>query len=274
MKLIIGTANFSKLYGLDKKKIKKKNLQIIFNYLKKKNIHFFDCSNDYKNLSSFSGYFFNKTKLFYKIKVNNIKTKLFLKEILSIKKNIYCLMIHNIDKYSVENLKKNYLILKNFSKTIPKLKIGISIYDIKDLNLIKKSNLRFDYIQIPINILNNTFTKKNTSELRSKGSKFIARSIFLQGLLLKNTNKIIKHKQFLNTFTQIENFSNKYRITNLELCLDYIKKQKWINKLIIGIDNEYQLKKILSIIRLNKKIKYNYKFFTNEKKIIDPRLWN
>ena len=63
-------------------------------------------------------------------------------------------MIHNIDKYSVENLKKNYLILKNFSKTIPKLKIGISIYDIKDLNLIKKSNLRFDYIQIPINILN------------------------------------------------------------------------------------------------------------------------
>ena len=84
-------------------------------------------------------------------------------------------MIHNIDKYSVENLKKNYLILKNFSKTIPKLKIGISIYDIKDLNLIKKSNLRFDYIQIPINILNNTFTKKNTSELRSKGSKFIAR---------------------------------------------------------------------------------------------------
>ena len=40
MKLIIGTANFAKLYGLDKKKIKKKKLKIIFDYLKKKTFIF------------------------------------------------------------------------------------------------------------------------------------------------------------------------------------------------------------------------------------------
>ena len=84
-------------------------------------------------------------------------------EELLILKNIYCLMIHNIDHNSLKILKQNYLVLKNISKIIPKVKIGISIYDLKDLNLIRRSNLKFDYIQIPLNIFDNTFNKENTS---------------------------------------------------------------------------------------------------------------
>ena len=77
-------------------------------------------------------------------------------------------MIHNIDHSSIKKLKKNYLDLKNITKNFANIKIGISIYDIKDLNLIKRSNLNFDYIQIPLNIFNNTFNSGNTKELRLK----------------------------------------------------------------------------------------------------------
>ena len=178
-------------------------------------------------------------------------------------------MIHNIEHNSIKQLKKNYYDLKYLSKLIPKVKLGISIYDQKDLSLIKRSNLKFHYIQIPLNIFNNTFNEHNTKYLRKKGSRFIARSIFLQGILLRQSNDKVLSKKFQRKLIILDKFLDKYKISRLELSLDFIKKQKWVNKVILGIDNHQQLKNILEKIRL-KKLNYNYKFFTNEKKIIDP----
>ena len=79
MKLIIGTANFLKPYGI-KKKIIKKNLKNIFKYSFKKKIYYFDCSENYGNLKFINEYFFKQTKIFYKIKVENIKKRLFLRK--------------------------------------------------------------------------------------------------------------------------------------------------------------------------------------------------
>ncbi len=274
MKLIIGTANFLKPYGIKKKIIKKKNLKNIFKYSFKKKIYYFDCSENYGNLKFINEYFFKQTKIFYKIKVENIKKKILFEEMQNIKKYIYCIMIHNIDHSSIKKLKKNYLDLKNITEDFANIKIGISIYDIKDLNLIKRSNLNFDYIQIPLNIFNNTFNSGNTKELRLKGVKFIARSVFLQGILLRDvSSKLIKNKLNLKIL-KLNKFLDKYKISSLDICLDFIKKQKWLNKCIVGIDDEIQLKKIIEKINSKKKINHNYKFFTNEKKIIDPRFWN
>jgi aryl-alcohol dehydrogenase-like predicted oxidoreductase len=254
--------------------VKKKNLKNIFDFLQKKKIIFFDCSIDYVNLNSLKNFFFSKSKIFYKIKINQINIQKTIKELTSLKKNIYCLMIHNIDHNSIKRLKKNYANLKILSKIIPKVKLGISIYDLKDLNLIKRSNLKFDYIQIPLNIFDNTFNKENTNDLRKKGFKFIARSIFLQGILLRSSKDQSIKKNFKIKLNKLDQFIYKHKISRLEICLDFIKKQKWINKTIIGIDDVHQLKNIIYKINIKKRIKYNYKFFTNEKKIIDPRIWN
>ena len=94
MKLIIGTANFLKPYGIKKKIIKKKNLKNIFKYSFKKKIYYFDCSENYDNLKFINEYFFKQTKIFYKIKVK-ISKKDFLRNA-KYKKYIYCIMIHNM----------------------------------------------------------------------------------------------------------------------------------------------------------------------------------
>ena len=93
-------------------------------------------------------------------------------------------MIHNIDHNSLKKIKKNYSDLKKLSKNIPKVKIGISIYDLKDLNLIRRSNLKFDYIQIPLNIFDNTFNEKNTSDLRKKGLNLLSKIHIFTGYLI------------------------------------------------------------------------------------------
>ena len=274
MKLIIGTANFSKSYGLEKKMVKKNDLKNIFNLAKKNRINFFDCSDDYKNLNFLKEFFFLGSKIFYKIKLNNKNIKKLKQDIFFFKKKIYCLMIHNIDHNSIKRLQRDFTYLKYLSKLTPKVKLGISIYDHKDLNLIKKSNLKFDYIQIPLNLFDNTFNKKNTDYFRKKGCKFIARSIFLQGILLRQSNDNFLKKNFKKKLKIIDKFIDKYKISKLELSLDFIKRQKWINKAIIGIDDHNQLKDIIKKISSKKRLNFNYKFFTNEKKIIDPRNWN
>lgn len=274
MKLIIGTANFSKPYGLEKKTVKKNTLKIIFNLAKKNKINFFDCSDDYKNLNFLKEFFFLNSKIFYKIKLNNKNIKNLKQKLIFFKKNIYCLMIHNINHNSIKQLKRDFYDLKYLSKLSPKVKLGISIYDHKDLNLIKKSNLKFDYIQIPLNLFDNTFNKKNTEYFRKKGSKFIARSIFLQGILLRKSNDNLLKKNFKKKLLILDKFIDKYKISRLELSLDFIKRQKWINKAILGVDNQQQLKDIIKKTNSKKKLNFKYKFFTNEKRIIDPRSWN
>ena len=49
MKICIGTANFNKEYGLNKKKLTYLQKNKILNQLLKKNINFLDTANGYKN---------------------------------------------------------------------------------------------------------------------------------------------------------------------------------------------------------------------------------
>mgnify|MGYP003990330053 FL=1 len=58
------------------------------------------------------------------------------------------------------------------------------------------------------------------------------------------------------------------------MCIDFIKKLKWIDMFIIGVDSEDHLNNIFKAFKKQNKNKLTYKFFINEKKIIDPRLWN
>ena len=55
------------------------------------------------NLKFINEYFLKQTKIFYKIKVENIKKKTLYEEMQNIKKYIYCIMIHNIDHSSIKN---------------------------------------------------------------------------------------------------------------------------------------------------------------------------
>jgi aryl-alcohol dehydrogenase-like predicted oxidoreductase len=98
------------------------------------------------------------------------------------------------------------------------------------------------------------------------------RSIFLQGLLLKNKNEL--PKKFIEYSKTWDSYHEWLRDNNLspeEACINFILKKKEISKIIIGIDNLEQLKKIL-ITRQ----KSNYSLFANnniDQKLIDPRKW-
>ena len=92
------------------------------------------------------------------------------------------------------------------------------------------------------------------------------RSIFLQGLLLDSRNMKIK-----NNF--LKNFHKFAQNRQLSVCLNFVKKNKFVDKYIIGIQSLKNLKEILNT-KINSRIIYPKFLASNDKKLIDPRLWN
>ena len=162
MKIILGTANIKKQYGLNSNEFVIKDLNKVKNYSIKNNF-FLEVAEDYKNTK----YSLNdKLKLFYKINLNEKKKFFYKINNLCKKKNLFCLMLHNTKILKHKDFDKLYHYV-NLLKSKNKIKnFGISIYDLNDLKIIKK--YYFDYIQIPLNIFNQTFNYQNTLYFRKR----------------------------------------------------------------------------------------------------------
>ena len=101
-----------------------------------------------------------------------------------------------------------------------------------------------------------------------------ARSIFLQGLLLKKQKYLSKrfNKNFYNKLDIFEKWCDNKQISRLDACVNFIKLTKNIDFVTIGFENLKQIKEVLAAFR--KEIQFNYKELNiKDKNIIDPRKW-
>lgn len=276
-KIILGTANFNKDYGIKKKKIDKKELKKILNLIKENEIEYFDTADNYDNYEILRG-LPKKTKIISKINTN-------------IKYSDYRFLenkIHNLLKYL--NQKKFYAILihdTNFYKKKIGIKIYKNLFKLKKKGLINKVGLSVyfpinllkivktfkpDIIQAPFNVFDNRLIDNNLlSNLKKKNIEIHARSIFLQGLLVNRS--LVKKKKFHKFKYEINDWfkyigENKFDPTNE--CLKHVLNEK-IDKIVIGFDRCSQIKKIFNSKLNRTKIK-NY-FNLHNKNLIDPRKW-
>ena len=79
--------------------------------------------------------------------------------------------------------------------------------------------------------------------------------------------KFKNNKFFLEWFKWLK----IYDIDKLEACLNFIKKVKYIDKIIIGIDSLDQLKMIEKVYKKN--IKMKFKSFTQSLILRNPSKW-
>ena len=267
MKIILGTANVKKNYGLNSNNLNLKEFGKVKSYLKKNNF-FLEVAEDYKNIKYTKN---NNLKLFYKISFYKNKNNIIKINKLVKNKNIFCLMIHNVKSVKL----KEFRILYDYISFLKSKKIiknfGISIYDLGDLEIIKKYN--FDFIQLPLNIFNQTFNNLNTLRIRKKGTKFIARSVLFQGNILNLGYLKLKSKILNKKMQIIKKESLEKKIEILKLHLNFIKMNSWLWGFVIGVDDLNQLKQIRNFFN-QRKFNHNYqKYRIYEKKIIDPRNW-
>ena len=277
MKIIIGTANFNKKYGILKKKFNNTDLSKLSKKIKKENL-FIDTAQVYNN-NKIIKKLNQKRKIFSKFKINfkkknnyeftNLKIRNQLKE-LNISK-FYGLMFH--DSKDIFSFKKNEI--KKYILSIKKKKIakfvGVSVYSPSEIKKVLKI-FSPDFIQFPLNIFDKRFiSNKNLQVLKKKKIKLIARSCFLQGIILKESFPFNNMRDII-IFNQFQYWLKKEKLSALTAAINFIKNKNKVDFLVIGVNNYSQLKEISQIIKSKKKIHVKtFKDMTPQ--TIDPRKW-
>jgi aryl-alcohol dehydrogenase-like predicted oxidoreductase len=120
-------------------------------------------------------------------------------------------------------------------------KIGYSLYTINQLESLLAKQMIPDLIQFPFNIFDRRFSPY-MSELASLGVEIHIRSVYLQGLLQFDPMKLPGNLKLLQpNLIKVQEIGAKYNLSISELCLGFAISNPFINKVVIGIDNESQL---------------------------------
>lgn len=285
MKIALGTAQFGSNYGVANKsgKINYKEAKKILNLAKKNKINTIDTAINYLDSEKILGKIgvskFNIVTKLPAIPKKNVNIEKWIRNELhkSLKrlriKRIYALLLHNPEDILRKDSNKIIDILIKIKKETLIKKIGVSIYDFNNLNHIKKI-ANIDIVQCPLNILDRRLINNGwINKLYKKKIEIHVRSIFLQGLLLLNINNI--PKKFIRwnyIFKRLNDWQIKNKINRYELCINYIIKFKKISKIIVGIDNFTQAKKLFKYIK--KRPKYNFPNIQSlDQNLINPSKW-
>ena len=281
-KIALGTANFDSSYGLFPGNFTAKNkVKNFLAFCKHNNIDTIDTSPDYKNAEILLGKADCKGfKLITKIpKLSKVKTlnDNFIKETIfqsleNLKlKKIYALLFRD-----PKSLVNNNLYLWQQAQEFKNIgiikKIGVTVYDVRELHKCYDT-LKPDIIQIPYNLFDRSLEKSQyLRKLYTKKTEIHCRSVFLQGLLLKEKyelpSKFLKYKTLWKKYYS---WLQKNNLNSLEACLNFILRKKEISRMVLGVESIFQLKKILMVGA--KDIKFPDFTENIDEELIDPRKW-
>mgnify|MGYP003954639605 CR=1 FL=1 len=153
-------------------------------------------------------------------------------------------------------------------------KIGISIYSPEILaDIISKYSI--DVVQAPLNIFDRRMISSGwLKKLVDKNICFIARSVFLQGILLANPIDlpVYFHKWDLH-FEKWINFLQENSLSALEASLQFVAQVPEVDKVIVGVESESQFSEIIGAMS-NRTLVESKQLEINDVGLISPIDWS
>ncbi|MFC1801739.1 aldo/keto reductase [Nanoarchaeota archaeon] len=283
-KLALGTAQFGYDYGINNKrgKIPKDEVFKILNTAKEKSILFLDTAASYGDSEEVIGDFMKNSGISLQIisKIPQCSACDVEKEVLSSLhklnlEKIYGFLIHNFKAY--EDDKEIWNQLERLKDQGIIEKIGFSLYFPEELDSLLNSDLGVDIIQIPYSIFDQRF-KEILSKAKARNIEVYARSVFLQGLILKEINGL--GEEFNNIkpkIVKLHELSKSLQVPLSALCLNFAMAEEHIDKVVVGVDSLDNLNLNIQSIKYLDKVKENIKLLNEMKEddenIILPFNW-
>jgi predicted oxidoreductase len=280
--LVLGTANFGSNYGrFNPRKVESSEVDLMLNWAIGK-IPELDTSTDYPGSHAAIISKSSSFKITTKIDLSKINSEVELLQLLETatkqfgENSLYRILIR-------PKIDDRHLATK-ISNTLEKLKvqgaiksIGASIYNISELVNLKKLNFKLDSIQLPASIANREFEDAITKrKLDLSMYSVYARSIFLQGMLLKSVNELPASLTGLSKLiSAIRKESEDLEVTPIDLCLAYVSRLPWVNSIVIGANNLSELVQIYEAFNRHIYVRDRFaKSLPNLKShLFDPRKW-
>ena len=275
-KIVIGTAQFGMDYGINNSsgQIAPSEIQSILQLAGENNISILDTSSAYGNAEKILGESLLKTNYNFKIiskcpKSNLSVNRLFCNTLENLRvDSLYGYLLHHFETYKKNpDIWREFKILKESQKV---RKIGFSIYTTKDLDFILSKGDEFDIIQFPYNVLDQQF-RPYLEILHKRHVEVHVRSTFLQGLFFMDREKLPPKLRILGKYLDaIDDYAFLEKMSVAEVALNFNLQNKFIDGVLIGVDNALQLKENISSVR-HKTVDLTIE--VKEKDMLNPSNW-
>ena len=276
MEFILGTAQFSGNYGIVNSNFMTDDLATnILNKAFELGISTLDTSSTYGNAHQIIGHNKNKFNIHTKIKeITNLEMQFetFQKDLDSNIIDVVYLHDSKMAYASISDLQP-LLDLKGNKYT----HLGISVYTLEEYRKSIKLGV-FQFIQIPLNMLDRKFIQ-NERKLASKaGVKLIARSILLQGLLaMENIDLPIFLSRLKKPLLDLSSVAAMESLSLRELAIKWALSLDDLTGIVLGVDNPNQLLEVSKIFNSRKlspsTLESIEKIQISDSNILDPRTW-
>lgn len=272
-KLVLGTVQFGCHYGINSAgRPDEKAVSLILNEAFSLGIKTLDTSSAYGNAEEILGNCrTNRFNVVSKFPRGAATVAEKFNQSLSLlkRKSLYGYLIHHFEVY-----KNNPAVWDEFRKLRDNgsvEKVGFSLYEPSELDMLLKNNVDFNLLQIPYNLFDRKF-EPYFQNLHQQGVEIQVRSTFLQGLFFKDRNslpqKLLPLKPYLE---ELDGYSAKSGLTVSQIALNYNLQNPCIDGVLIGVDNVAQLKENINSI---KDVQITFNINVNEKDLLSPVNWN
>lgn len=186
---------------------------------------------------------------------------------------LYALYLHNPNQLLGANGNLIYEALQKLKTDGIVKKIGASIYDPSGLKNIHHQ-YSIDIVQSPFNIFDSRLIESGwLNRVKNENIELHVRSVFLQGLLLMNSDeRPKKFDRWSTLWEKYDKWLEQNYLSRLQACVRYAHSFPEITKIVIGVDSLNHLKEILEAV--NGKLIKPESFNINDKELIDPTCWD
>ena len=287
-KLSLGTVQFGLDYGVANREGKPSQEKVneIIDYVVSQNVNCFDTAQAYGTSEEVLGESIKEIQNLFI--VSKLESKLF-KDALDVYistslKKLNISKLHGLLLHDSEVL---YTWNNNYSDLVKKLKqeekikhFGVSIYSDSDFQLAIK-NKDIDLIQVPFNIFDQRAIHNHWFKEAASSNKLIfIRSIYLQGLLLMDRDKLPNNlSQAKPYIEQLERVCKNLNMSKNQLALAFVNTIAKKSILLFGCDNLEQAKQNLEnfnnlSLLTQETLEILYKLFSKiDEKIYNPTRW-
>ena len=282
-KLVLGTVNFGMKYGYlgDNTQLEKNSTFEILDYAIEENIYFFDTAQDYGESEKLLGEFIrtrshSNINIVTKCRTANVISNPVADSLSRLRlQKLYAVLFHDFNGY----FRKPELIRKlQAEKEVGRVgKIGFSLYLPRHLELLLRSDIDFEIVQVPFSIFDRRF-EPYFPELKERGVEIHTRSVFLNGLFFQNPKTLGSHFDRVKpAITEIRRLSETLGVSTEALCLNFVNQDKFINKIVVGVRSIEDLRSNSEALSIHDKLSAAMPLLNglrcDEQDILHPHEW-
>jgi len=189
--------------------------------------------------------------------------------------SVHGLLVHNAEDLVSERGDDIWLSLESMRAKGLTRNIGVSVYTSKQIDHVLH-RWAPDIIQLPLNVFDQRLVRSgHVAELHSRHVKVIARSIFLQGLLLVGPDQIpIKMNGLRDCLVNFHQLVQDVGLSPLQAALAYVRDLPGVDVVVVGVTTAAEFEAVATAFEepIGANLDWS-SMAVEDETLVDPRNW-